>query len=332
MAVTIRDVAKKAGVSLGTVSRYLNGYSLRSENQVKIQQVINDLGFKENIIAKGLKNNRSMTIGVLIGSPTDIFATSVVSAIEHEVEKENYSVILCDYEGDIDRLEQKLLFLKDRSIDGLILFSGQYLPIYETYLASHIPIVIINDDIPELATDFVLVNNAQSTFNAIEDLIQSNHKKIAIINGSNSFVSKERYRGYLEAMQAYQLPVKPKWVKWGNFSNRGGYSAAKDLLLDNSDLPTALFVTNYYMTLGALMAINELNVNIPQDLSLVGFDNFTLFDVMKPALTVVEQPTSEMGETAARLILRRLKGDYSDFPRKIYLETNYLKRGSIRKI
>ncbi len=332
MAVTIRDVAKKAGVSLGTVSRYLNGYSLRNENQVKIQQVINDLGFKENIIAKGLKNNRSMTIGVLIGSPTDIFATSVVSAIEHEVEKENYSVILCDYEGDIDRLEQKLLFLKDRSIDGLILFSGQYLPIYETYLASHIPIVIINDDIPELTTDFVLVNNAQSTFNAIEDLIQSNHKKIAIINGSNSFVSKERYHGYLEAMQAYQLPVKPKWVKWGNFSNRGGYSAAKDLLLDNSDLPTALFVANYYMTLGALMAINELNVNIPQDLSLVGFDNFTLFDVMKPALTVVEQPTSEMGETAARLILRRLKGDYSDFPRKIYLETNYLKRGSIRKI
>ncbi|MDN5277826.1 MAG: LacI family transcriptional regulator [Clostridiales bacterium] len=333
MAVTIRDVAKRAGVSLGTVSRYLNGYRLREENRLKVEKAIQELGFKQNIIAKGLKSNRSMTIGVVIDDFTNIFCTSIVTAIERTVEKENYSIILCDYEGDTEKLEQKLNFLRDRFVDGLILFSNNVrLSIMDEYIREGIPIVIVNEDIPGFNTDKVLVDNAGASFRAVERFIHSNHTKIAIINGPpNSWVSQQRFEGYKQALEAYNLPVESRWIKYGNFTTVGGYLAAKEFF-EGPDIPTALYVTNYYMTLGAVMAIHELNIKVPQELSLIGFDYFELSDVIKPSLTVIEQPTSKMGEIAGNLILKRIKGDYTGYPEVHRLHTRMIVRDSVRVI
>ncbi|MFO7154699.1 MAG: LacI family DNA-binding transcriptional regulator [Caldicoprobacter oshimai] len=333
MAVTIRDVAKRAGVSLGTVSRYLNGYRLREENRLKVEKAIQELGFKQNIIAKGLKSNRSMTIGVVIDDFTNIFCTSIVTAIERTVEKENYSIILCDYEGDTEKLEQKLNFLRDRFVDGLILFSNNVrLSIMDEYIRDGIPIVIVNEDIPGFNTDKVLVDNAGASFRAVERFIHSNHTKIAIINGPpNSWVSQQRFEGYKQALEAYNLPVESRWIKYGNFTTVGGYLAAKEFF-EGADIPTALYVTNYYMTLGAVMAIHELNIKVPQELSIIGFDYFELSDVIKPSLTVIEQPTSKMGEIAGNLILKRIKGDYTGYPEVHTLHTRMIVRDSVRAI
>lgn len=333
MAVTIRDVAKRAGVSLGTVSRYLNGYRLREENRLKVEKAIQELGFKQNIIAKGLKSNRSMTIGVVIDDFTNIFCTSIVTAVERTVEKENYSIILCDYEGDTEKLEQKLNFLRDRFVDGLILFSNNVrLSIMDEYIRDGIPIVIVNEDIPGFNTDKVLVDNAGASFRAVERFIHSNHTKIAIINGPpNSWVSQQRFEGYKQALEAYNLPVESRWIKYGNFTTVGGYLAAKEFF-EGADIPTALYVTNYYMTLGAVMAIHELNIKVPQELSIIGFDYFELSDVIKPSLTVIEQPTSKMGEIAGNLILKRIKGDYTGYPEVHTLHTRMIVRDSVRAI
>jgi len=338
MAVTVRDVAKKAGVSLGTVSRYLNGYKLREENREKVEKAIKELGFKENILAKGLKTNRSMTIGVLISTLTDIFSTSIVSAIEKEVEKENYSLIICDYGGYSDVLNKKLNFLRDRMVDGIILFSytsmgySEMLEGLNQCIKDRIPLVIVNDDIPELKTDKVLVDNASGSFRAVERLIHLNHRDIAIINGDRiSYTSLERYKGYQEALQTYGIPENKQWVKWGNFTNTGGYTAVKELL-QSPRRPTAIYITNYYMTLGAMMAIYEMNVQVPDEVSIVGFDRFELSDVIKPKLTVIEQPLEQMGIEIGRLILKRLQDDYSDFPKKRLVQSRLVIRESDRPI
>ncbi len=334
MSVTIRDVAKKANVSLGTVSRYLNGYKLRESNRIRVEEAIRELGFRENLIAKGLKTNRSMTIGVVLASLTDLFATSIVTAAENILARDNYSIVVCDFNSSQQNLEQKLRFLKDRSVDGLILFPGSCTSsdILREYMDDNIPIVIVNDDMPDIETDKVTVDNSNASFRTVEYLIHQNHRDIAIINGDqNTYTGRERYRGYLEALNTYNIRPCEEYITYGYFSNRGGYQAAKKLLaLPNP--PTAIYTTNYYMTFGAIIAINEAKIKIPDDISFIGFDHFDLSDVINPPLTVVEQPTERLGELAARTVLRRVKGDYGDFPLRHKVNTRMILKDSVRKL
>ena len=207
MAVTIRDVAQRANVSLGTVSRYLNGHRLKETNRIRVEQAIQELGFRENFIAKGLKNNRSMAIGVVLASLTDLFATSIVTAAERILADENYSIIVCDFESNQQKLEHKLRFLKDRSIDGLILFPGNCTSsdALREYLNDKIPVVIVNDDMPDINTDKVTVDNSNASFRAIEYLIHQNHRDIAIINGDqNTYTGREGIRAF-GALLTYQV-------------------------------------------------------------------------------------------------------------------------------
>lgn len=334
MSVTIRDVAKRAKVSLGTVSRYLNGYTLREQNRIRVEEAIRELGFQENIMAKGLKNNRSMTIGVVLASLTDLFATSVITAAENILAQENYSIIVCDFQSCPEKLDQKLRFLKSRSIDGLILFPGscEASTALQEYLDEGIPVVIVNDDLPSIQTDKVTVDNDNASFRAVEWLIHQNHRDIAIINGDlDTYTGRERYRGYLEALQTYDIKPREELITSGHFSNRGGYQAASSLLsLENP--PTAIYITNYYMTFGAIIAINERKIKIPDDISIIGFDHFDLSDVINPPLTVVEQPTNRIGEMAAQTVLRRIKGDYEEFPVNISIKTRMIMKDSVKRI
>jgi len=202
----------------------------------------------------------------------------------------------------------------------------------DDYIREGIPIIIVNEDIPGFNTDKVLVDNVGASFRAVERLIHSNHTKIAIINGPpHSWVSQQRFEGYRQALEAYNLPVESRWIKCGNFTTVGGYLATKEFF-EGSDIPTALYVTNYYMTLGAVMAIHELNVKVPQELSLIGFDYFELSDVIKPSLTVIEQPTLKMGEIAGNLILKRMKGDYTGYPQVHKLHARIIIRDSVSTI
>lgn len=334
LAATIRDVARQAEVSVGTVSRFLNGYTLRPDNRRRIEDAISALGFQENLLAKGLKNNRSRTLGVVLGSLTDIFATSIVTAAERTAAQDNYSIIICDYEGSAKKLREKLHFLKIRSVDGLILFPGGFsVPdMLEEYTAQGIPVVIVNDDMPAFVTDKVTVDNANASFRAVELLIHQRHRDIAVINGDEAvYTGRERLRGYLEALQTYDIPVQASYITCGRFITRGGYEAAKTLLTLQRP-PTALYVTNYYMTFGAMMAVSDLGLKVPQDVSVVGFDHFEFSDVIRPALTVIEQPTDKIGEAAARIVLRRIQGDLQDFPVHQRIKTRMLLRDSVQTV
>ncbi len=335
MSITVHDVARKANVSVGTVSRYLNGYRLREKNRQRVAQAIRELGFKGNIMARGLKQRRSMAIA-LVTPDFDVFATSITTAIEQILEQENYSLIICDYQGDKEKLKRKLLFLRERFIDGVILFPSHLaLPskeILQKYISRKIPLVLVDHLIPGFETDAVVIDNINASFRAVEELIRHNHQRIAIINGrKDSLVSQERLQGYYNAMQTYGLPVKDEWVTWGDFSQIGGYRAVK-VLYTMPEPPTAIYATNYTMTVGAILALHELHQHIPDDISLVGFDRFESIDLIEPTLTLIEQPIQLIAQNVVQLMMKRIGHEYTDFASTIKLNTRMVIGNSVKNI
>jgi len=336
MAVTVRDVAKRAGVAVGTVSRYLNGYQLREENRLKVEQAIKELDFKENVIAKSLKRNRSMTIALLIPNYLTLFFMAVTKKLEQILEEYSYSLLLCDFNYDLRKLQEKLRFVKDRFVDGLIFFSSNIeeknLRLLQEFLDDNIPVILIEQPLPGLETDVIMVDNAHASFRAVEQLILHNHTRIAIVNGKEEvYVFGERFKGYNQAMHTYNLPVDERWIVSEWFAEAGEYTAIKNLFASSAP-PTAVYATHFHATIGTVMALHKLHLRIPEDVSLIGFDYFDLIDAIEPPLTLVEQPIEQIARTAAELILTRLKGDYTDFPETITLNTRMLLRDSVRKI
>lgn len=335
MAATVYDVAQKAEVSVGTVSRYLNGYQLRESNRLRVEQAIGELGFKGNILARGLKRKRSMAIA-LVTPDFDIFVTSITTIIEQTLEHERYSLIICDYQKDKDVLKRKLSFLQDRYIDGVILFpsnlAGASREILQKYISKKIPVVLVDHLIAGIETDAVIIDNMNASFRAVEELIRHNHRNIAIIGGRpDSLVSQERLRGYYNAMQTYDLPVNEEWVVWGDFTQTGGYQAMKKLCA-SADRPTAVYVTNYAMTIGAVLALHKIQLRIPEDMSLIGFDPFESFELIEPTLTVVEQPIDLIAQNVVRLLLKRIRREYSDFAGTIKLNTRMVIGNSVKTL
>ncbi len=333
MAVTIYDVAEKAGVSPGTVSRYLNGYRLREANRLNVEQAIQELDFKENIIAKGLKGNRSMTIGVMIPNYLTLFFMAVTKMLEQVLEEHGYSLLLCNFDYDPRKLQEKLNFAKERSIDGLIFFSAEIddenLRTLKEFQKENIPIVLIEQAIPNLETDVIMVDNAHASFRAVEQLILHKHTRIALVNGKEDvYVFGERLRGYQDAMRTYNLPVDEQWIVSEWFAEAEEYTAIKNLFMSSSP-PTAIYATHFHATIGTVMALHKLHLQIPEDVSLVGFDYFDLIDAIEPPLTLVEQPIEQIAQDAATLIVQRIRGDYADFPRTITLNTKMLIRDSV---
>jgi LacI family transcriptional regulator len=335
MAVTIHDVAKKAEVAVGTVSRFLNGYQLRAENRVRIEHAIQELGFKGNIMARGLKRSRSMTIAV-VAPDFSSFVAAIIPIIEQTIEAEGYSLITCNFRNEREKLRQKLLFLRERFVDGIILFPAnlatESVDIVQQFLTEKIPVVFIDHLVPGIETDAIVVDNENASFRAVERLILEHHDKIAIVDGPNdSYVSQERLRGYYEAMQTYNLSAQDEWIQQGTFTQSGGYYAVKQLCAAPQP-PTALYVANYEMTIGAILALHEMHLRIPEDVSFIGFDHFEAIDVVEPPLTVVEQPIERMGQLAAQLILKRIQGDYTEFPAIVKLNTKMTIRNSVRSL
>ena len=233
-------------------------------------------------------------------------------------------------------MKKKLLVLRGRFIDGVILFplnkGVESKDILQEYLTDEIPEVLIDHPIPGVDTDTIIMDNANASFRAVEKLIHEHHHKIAIINGrKDSSVSQERLKGYYDAMRTYDININEQWVKWGEYNRIGAYTATKELCT-SPEPPTALYVTGFYMTIGAIMALHELQFRIPDDISLIGFDRFEPSDAIEPPLTMIEQPIERIGQEAAHLILKRINGQYADFPTQLTLSTKMIIRDSVRTL
>jgi len=333
IAATIKDVAKYTGLSIATISKYINGGHVLDKNKLLIEEAIKALDFKVNEIARGLKTNKSMTIGVLIPSLENIFITSIISNIESILIQNGYSMIICDYRESEKLEHEKTEFLLSKMVDGIITMpsssNGEHI---KRVLEKNIPVVLLDRPIKDVNCDVVLVDNLNASYNAVEQLIIRGHKRIGIICGSKEiYTAQERLKGYLRVHEDYSMEIDPQLIKYGDYQIDGGYKLMNELL-DMESRPTAIFVTNYEMTLGAIMAINERGVSIPDELSIIGFDNIQMAKIVKPSLSIVVQPMQQIGETAANILLKRLKGDMGNYPSMFRLKTEVLIRDSICSI
>lgn len=329
---TIKDVAKYTGFSISTISKYMNGGNVLKENREIIKEAIEVLGYKKNQMAAGLKTNKTMTIGILIPSLENIFFTTIVSIIEDELLKEGYGTIICDFKED-HRLERKKLdFLIDKNVDGIIMVSyagdKEYI---QSLLDKETPVILLDRMIKGLECDCVLADNLNASYQAVEALINHKHKRIGIICGPESaYTAGERRKGYVRVHEDYDLDMDEDLIYNGDYTVEGGYKAIHDFW-QMDKRPSAVMVTNYEMTIGAIMAINDLDIKVPDDMSIIGFDNIQISKIVRPPLSIVEQPMNDIGMTAASLLMKRLKGDYQSFPATYRLKTEIFIKESVAK-
>lgn len=335
MAATIKDIAKATGLGLATISSYLNGGNVREKNRIKIEQAIEELHFEVNEVARGLKTNRTKMIGIIIPELNNIFCAEIITEVEDVLRSRGYATMICDCRTDEKREEEAVEFLYHRRVDGLILIpSGKKGAYLQKFVKAGKPVVLVDRKMKNVNCDCVLVDNKGAAKSAVERLIQAGHKKIGMIAGPEDvYTAEERFRGYVLALDEAGLPVENELVVRGDYTISGGAGGIKELVKNNSEM-TAVFISNYEMTLGAIIELNELGVRIPEELSIIGFDNEEFAKASIPKLSIVTQPTKEIGVRAAELMLARLEAGDEEMgaQRTENLETSFIEGKSVASI
>ncbi len=328
--VTIKDIAKEAGVSIATVSRALSGSDyVREETKIKILDLCNKLGYK--LEEKKTKRTCTKVVGLIVTDVTNPFFTEVVRGIEDTLSSMEYSLILCNSDENIEKEKEYFRVLESKKVDGIILTpaGGSHKYIFR-YLKKNIPIVLLDRLIEEVELDAVIIDNVYGAYEGVKHLIEQGYRNIGMITGPLSVMtSKERLEGYKKALEEAGIPVKDNFIENGEYTQEGGYKATKKLLLKKEI--DALFIANNVMTKGALHAISELNIDVPKDLGIVGFDEIDLAPLLKCPLTTIAQPTYLIGVNAAQLLLRRLQGKGKKDKEIVILKPQIILRESSRK-
>ncbi|WP_205739306.1 LacI family DNA-binding transcriptional regulator [Halocella sp. SP3-1] len=330
---TIKDVAKYAGVSIATVSKYLNGGNVLDKNKELIDEAVVKLDYQVNVMARGLKTNETMTVGIIIPSLTNLFFTTIVSKVENLLLQKGYSTIICDYREDEKLEKEKLNFLLSKNVDGIIMVpSCSEDNELINKVNKDLPVVLIDRNIEGVNCDVVLTDNINGSYDAVEQLIHRGHRRIGIICGPEEhYTAVERLTGYDRVHEDYNIARDKDLIRFGDYQIESGHQEIINLM-KLAEPPTAIFVTNYEMTLGSIMGINELDIKMPDELSLIGYDNLQLAKIIKPSLSIVTQPMDEIGGTAAKLMLKRLKKDMSKHPAVYRLKSRIIIKDSVRKL
>ncbi len=329
---TIKDVAKHTGLAYATISKYLNGGNVLPQNREKIDLAIKELNFTVNEFARGLKTNKSSSVGIIIPDIGNVYVAHTIPIIVDELRKNGYSTIICDSRSDHERESELVRFLMAKRVDGLINMpvgaDGSHLC---AAIDSGIPIVLLDRIVSDCIghVDAVLVDNMRAAQDATSHLIAQGHSQIGIIAGPKDVSSAmDRLSGYLATLKKNSIAVKESLIEYSDFTIESGYRACKKLLKNNPDM-TALFATNYDTTMGAMMAVNEYGVSVPDELSVFGFDNMPFAKVIKPHLSVIAQPIGDIGKYASQALLERMSAN-SDTPVKItVLRTQTVIRDSV---
>lgn len=324
---TLRDVAREAGVSIKTVSRVVNEEPTVSAATVaRVVSTIARLGYRPNELARSLQGRKTRTIGLIIADISNPFYAGCVKAIEETARRQGYAVILCASDEDAETERAYVELLTQRRVDGLLLVPAadghEYL---KKEQEAGLPIVALDRPAGGLSTDVVVVQNRLGAREATRHLIQHGHRRIACIGvGEHLYTAGMRLRGYREALQEAELEEISN-VEAHDIAS--AESAMKELL-SISDRPTAVFTMNNLITVGVLQALDQAGLNVPQDMAIIGFDDFELAAVLHPRLTLVRQPAAELGERATELLLNQLAGHWPTEPQRIVLNTELMVRES----
>lgn len=324
--VAITDVAARAGVSTATVSRYLSGQAVRAAEQIRAAIV--ELDYSPSRTARALKSGVTYTVAIVVPDITNPFFASVVKGIESASRQGPYNIFLYNTDEDADR-EQQVIGTVVSQVDGIILApTNEQDQTPELVRRAGIPLVFIDRTLAHGDEfDSVLVDNVAGGAAAARHLLDFGHQRVAIIAGPlDTTPGRERAEGFTAEVERRGLTLPEEYRRISDFRQTGGYRETMALLaLPNP--PTAIFSSNNAMTIGALKALNDMSVSIPDEMSFVGFDDLDLAELLRPPLTVVRRAAAEQGVLAMRLLLKRLSG-MTDRPRSITLDTELVVRAS----
>lgn len=334
MTATIRDIKKQTGLSLATISKYINGGNVLPENRIKIEKAIKDLNYQVNEIARGLVTNKTRTVGVVVYSVEDMFNGTLLHHIGNALRKEKYALIICDSCNDEKIEAENIKFLINKKVDGIIIVPiARRSEFLEPAFKADVPVVLLDRPLNDIQLDCVGINNRLSAKLAVEKLIENNHRKIAIIcaNLNHEYTGFERYKGYLDALEDAKIPVNREYIRMGLHSIEFGQKSMMELLA-LKDRPTAVFMSNNDLCLGALIALNESELSCPENISMIGFDELIISHVIKPQLCVVAQPMKEMSDKAVEILMSHIHKKGNQIPVNIILSTKIREGDSILRI
>lgn len=312
---TIRDVAQRANVSPMTVSRVINGsVSVHSDTRARILVAIRELGYNPPEQPREGTRRNAHTIGLILPDIGDPFFTKIGLGVEQAANHHDYRVIICNSRSDIALEKRYLADLIARRVDGIIIAPSNDAssPTLQSFIKEHCPIILIDREIPNLAIDVVQSDNQQAALHITQHLIALGHRRIAFISGDNRIsTSRDRLYGYRLALDTAGIPFDSSLVFEEHPSlTVPGYASTQQLCQRN-ERPDAIMAINAITAMGVVQVCNERQLRIPHDIALVSFDDLEYASVLFPFFTVMEQPTTLMGETAVdRLILRIQKPDY----------------------
>lgn len=309
--VTIKDVAKLAGVSPSTVSRALNNSPLISEKtKARVREIAEKLGYERNELARGLVTGTSGALGLIVPDITNPFFAEIAKGVGDVAHAHGYGVLLCTTEGDLDREARYLRFLRRKRVDGLILSAVTADdPNLPELLHSSIPFILVSRLVRGLDVPFVVGDDRMGARLALEHLIQLGHREIAFIGGPpNVQSSQDRMEEFRRVLREYGLPERRGWAVFADFTQTAGREAAQKLL-QRHPRPTAIFAANDVIALGVMEAAESLDISIPEELSLVGYDDISYAALPRIQLTTVAQPAYAMGQIAAEYLLGVCEGE-----------------------
>ncbi|MBS3788452.1 LacI family DNA-binding transcriptional regulator [Candidatus Bipolaricaulota bacterium] len=334
---TIRDVAERAGVSTATVSRALNEpRSVSDELKEEVMEAIEELNYKPSSLAQGLKTNMTNTLALVITDNESPFYAKIMRGVEDVALENDYSLFVSNTDEELKKEKLYLEKLQDKATDGIILApTGRSNEKLNHLLEFNTPIVFIDRWLEELKdrVDTVLANNLKGSYQAVEYLLQKGHERIGIITGVKQVVSsEERLEGYKKALKDKEISIKDELIVEGSYTIEGGVNALKTLL-SLKERPTAVFVTNGKMTMGALKLLREKGYTCPDDLSLVSFDDFEWFSILNPPVTAVRQDSYEIGTKSANLLLKKINSGNNESTESVFrVGTELVIRNSVKKV
>ena len=326
---TMKDIARLAQVSTSTVSHVINGSRFVSDEiREKVMRIVVELNYTPSYIARSLKVKATKTIGLLVTATNNPFFSEVMAGVEQYCQKNQYNLIIATTGGDAKRLQQNLQTLIHKQVDGVLLMCGDSRFQADMELTVPLPLVVMDWWFTELNADKILENSERGGYLATKSMVDVGHQKIGIITGNlRKSVAKNRLQGYKKALSEANIVLNPDWIVESHFDFEGGIVGAQKLL-SLSDRPTAIFCCSDTIAIGAYQAIQNQGLRIPQDISIMGYDDIELARYLFPSLSTISQPKAELGRLAVETLLQRIQEPNENY-RTLVLEPACILRESV---
>jgi LacI family transcriptional regulator len=328
---TIKKVAKEAGVSTATVSRVLNGnYPVSKEAYERVMKAVKKTGYKGNAIAKSLKMNRTFLIGLVVPDISNSYFMEIAKRIEAIISSYGYTLTICSTNEVKEKEKEVLNLLNNKRLDAVVLATcHQDSSLIQEFIDGGMKIILFDSKLPIVKTTYVGEDNYGNTKKLLKHALDMGHKKIAIINGNLEMgTAVDRFMAYKDLLSSHGIVINPDYVLAGGFHSEIAYSAVLNLLNSEIENPSIIYATNNKMAEGALIALQEKGLKVPEDISLMSYGNISLPSLVKPPLTVIKHDTELLGEKIGQM-LKQLLVDKSEAIEEVILDLDLVQGESV---